>query len=60
MGWVDCVGWVVQLRQGIWGYRLGCGMDELMGAGTKPCELGGKIGIIPRGLDVVETELNRG
>ena len=42
------------------GLFIGCGMDELMGAGTKPCELGGKIEIIPRGLDVAETKLNRG
>ena len=37
-----------------------CMMDGLMGAGTRPCELGGKIGIRPSGLDVALTELNRG
>ena len=42
------------------GLFVGCKMDGLMGAGTRPCELGGKIGIIPSGLDVAVTELNRG
>ena len=54
--------WVVGDPDGMRVLGLGgvCMMDGLMGAGTRPCELGGKIGIIPSGLDVAVTELNRG
>lgn len=54
--------WVLGDPDGMRVLGLGgvCMMDGLMGAGTRPCELGGKIGVIPSGLDVAVTELNRG
>ena len=54
--------WVLGDPDGMRVSRLGvvCMMDGLMGAGTRPCELGGKIGIILSGLDVAVMELYRG
>ena len=54
--------WVLGDPDGMRVLGLGgvCMMDGLMDAGTRPCELGGKIGIRPSGLDVAVMELKQG
>lgn len=40
---------MIHFGMGELGLVVGCRMDGLMGSGTRPCELNGKIGIIPLG-----------
>ena len=54
--------WVLGDPDGMIVLGLGgvCMMDGLMGAGTRPCELSGKIRIKTSGLDEAVTELSLG